>query len=90
MNKENGRANMKVMVVIDETQPPPKCNYVVSSAFGPACICPLSATMDLFNSVQQQNKKVALGILEKAKRICASKGGSSLSFVFSGNCGGNY
>ncbi|KAG6764203.1 hypothetical protein POTOM_031662 [Populus tomentosa] len=92
MNKGNGRANMKVMVVIDESecsyralkwvldnleesiknlplvifaaQPPPNCNYVVSSAFA----------MDLFNSVQQQNKKVALGILEKAKRICASKG----------------
>ena len=30
--------------------------------------------MDLFNSVQQQNKKVALGLLEKAERICASKG----------------
>ncbi|KAJ6903037.1 universal stress protein A-like protein [Populus alba x Populus x berolinensis] len=102
MNKGNGRANMKVMVVIDESecsyralmwvldnlkesiknlplvifaaQPPPNCNYVVSSAFGLGCICPLSATMDLFNSAQQQNKKVALGILEKAKRICASKG----------------
>ncbi|KAJ6689650.1 hypothetical protein OIU85_006006 [Salix viminalis] len=102
MEKENGRANMKVMVVIDErecsylalmwvldflkesikhsplvifaAQPPPNCNYVVSSAVGFARICPLSATMDLFNSVQQQNKKVALGLLEKAERICASKG----------------
>lgn len=72
MNKGNGRAIMKVMVVIDESecsyralmwvldnlkesiknlplvifaaQPPPKCNYVVSSAFGPACICPFSAS----------------------------------------------
>ncbi|KAF9677357.1 hypothetical protein SADUNF_Sadunf08G0099300 [Salix dunnii] len=52
MEKENGRANMKVMVVIDERE----------------------CTMDLFNSVQQQNKKVALGLLEKAERICASKG----------------
>ncbi|KAB5544773.1 hypothetical protein DKX38_012885 [Salix brachista] len=102
MEKENGRANMKVMVVIDErecsylalmwvldflkesikhsplvifaAQPPPNCNYVVSSAVGFARICPLSSTMDLFNSVQQQNKKVALGLLEKAERICASKG----------------
>ncbi|KAJ6318323.1 hypothetical protein OIU76_013791 [Salix suchowensis] len=92
MEKENGRANMKVMVVIDErecsylalmwvldflkesikhsplvifaAQPPTNCNYVVSSA----------VAMDLFNSVQQQNRKVALGLLEKAERICASKG----------------
>ncbi|KAG5240406.1 universal stress protein [Salix suchowensis] len=83
MEKENGRANMKVMVVIDERE----CSYLAlmwvldflkeSIKHSPLVIFaaqPPTNSMDLFNSVQQQNKKVALGLLEKAERICASKG----------------
>ncbi|GLU04729.1 hypothetical protein SLE2022_218640 [Rubroshorea leprosula] len=61
-----------LQLVIFAAQASPKCNSICGSQLGFARIyCPFSATC---NSVIEQNKKVSLGLLEKAKGICASKG----------------
>ncbi|XP_021637893.2 uncharacterized protein LOC110633555 isoform X2 [Hevea brasiliensis] len=55
-------------------QPPPK-NYPFAASLGSARMyCSVSAAPDFVNSVKENNKKLALAFLEKAKEICASRG----------------
>ncbi|KAF2311068.1 hypothetical protein GH714_019354 [Hevea brasiliensis] len=57
-------------------QPPPK-NYPFAASLGSARMyCSVSAVTapDFVNSVRENNKKLALAFLEKAKEICASRG----------------
>ncbi|OAY31331.1 hypothetical protein MANES_14G103600v8 [Manihot esculenta] len=55
-------------------QPPPR-NYPFAASLGSARMyCSVSAAPDFLNSVKENNKKLALAFLEKAKEICASRG----------------
>ncbi|XP_057961054.1 uncharacterized protein LOC131153049 [Malania oleifera] len=65
----------KSPLVIFAAQPPPQYNYTFAASLGSARMyCPVSATADFVNSVREQEKKVVLGLLEKAKSICTSRG----------------
>lgn len=66
----------KSPLVLFSAQPLPKCNNNIFAApLGAARLYfPISATPDLMNSIQEQNKKVSLGLLEKARGICANRG----------------
>ncbi|XP_059649686.1 uncharacterized protein LOC132295429 [Cornus florida] len=56
-------------------QPSPTSNHVFSAALGSARMyCQVSATPEFVNSVREQNKRLSLGLLEKAKAICTSRG----------------
>ncbi|XP_021298858.1 universal stress protein A-like protein isoform X1 [Herrania umbratica] len=66
----------KSPLVIFAAQPLPEYRYFTFAAeLGFAHMyCPLLATSDLVDSVKKKNKKVARGLLEKAKGICARQG----------------
>ncbi|KAL5553153.1 hypothetical protein UlMin_040554 [Ulmus minor] len=65
----------KSPLVIFMAQPPAQSNYTFAAALGTARMyCPVSATPELVNSVQENQKKLVLLLLEKAKDICATKG----------------
>ncbi|KAH7516516.1 universal stress protein A-like protein isoform X1 [Ziziphus jujuba] len=76
----------KSPLVIFAAQPLP--NHVVSSAgivgFG-LLYCPLSPTAALIKRSQDLNRKVSLGLLEKAKSICASRGVAVETFTETGD-----
>ncbi|XP_059453723.1 uncharacterized protein LOC132184202 [Corylus avellana] len=73
-------ANLKESIttsplVIFMAQPPPRSSYTFSAPLGSARMyCPVSATPELTNSVQENHKKLTMAFLEKAKEICASCG----------------
>lgn len=55
--------------------PLPVNSNVFAASLGSARLyCPVSATSDYVYCVQEQNKAVSLGILERAKSICTSHG----------------
>ncbi|XP_073266767.1 uncharacterized protein [Populus alba] len=60
-------------VIIFTAQPNSDLGYVYASSFG-------AAPVDLITSIQENHKKVASLLLDKAKDICAKYGG------FSGKC----
>ncbi|XVF02238.1 hypothetical protein REPUB_Repub04eG0158800 [Reevesia pubescens] len=66
----------KSPLVIFAAQPLPNFKYPIFAAqLGFARMYfPDSATSDLIDRVKEQNKKVSLGLLEKAKGICTSHG----------------
>jgi len=62
-------------LVIFMAQPPPTNSYTFSAPLGSARMyCPVSATPELTNSIQENNKKLTLALLGKAKEMCASCG----------------
>jgi len=73
-------ANLKESItssplVIFMAQPPPSSCYTFSAPLGSARMyCPVSATPEFVNSVQENHKKLTMAFLEKAKEICASSG----------------
>ncbi|XWS47983.1 hypothetical protein CRYUN_Cryun13aG0032500 [Craigia yunnanensis] len=66
----------KSPLVVFAAQPLPKFKYITfAPQLGFARLyCAESTTSDLINSVKEKNRKVSLGLLEKAKAICASHG----------------
>ncbi|KAF5745256.1 hypothetical protein HS088_TW07G00839 [Tripterygium wilfordii] len=53
----------------------PNCNNILAAQLSVAGIySPLSTTLELIISMQERNRKIALGLLEKAKSICATRG----------------
>ncbi|KAF5727747.1 hypothetical protein HS088_TW22G01444 [Tripterygium wilfordii] len=53
----------------------PNCNHIFAAQLSAAGIyTPVSSTLELIRSVQDRNRKIALGLLQKAKTICASQG----------------
>ncbi|KDP29424.1 hypothetical protein JCGZ_18345 [Jatropha curcas] len=62
-------------LVIFSAQPSPKIWYAYAGLIGSTSMYSLvSPTMELSSIAQERNKKVSLGLLEKAKKICASRG----------------
>ncbi|XP_062159061.1 uncharacterized protein LOC133866521 [Alnus glutinosa] len=62
-------------LVIFMAQPPPRSSFTFSAPLGSARMyCPVSATPELTNSIQENHKKLTLALLEKAKDMCASYG----------------
>ncbi|XP_052200026.1 universal stress protein A-like protein [Diospyros lotus] len=62
-------------LLIYMARPSPNTNHVLSSSLGSARMyCPITPCSDYVNSVNEQNKMVSHGILEKAKSICSSRG----------------
>ncbi|XVF84778.1 hypothetical protein PTKIN_Ptkin17bG0065900 [Pterospermum kingtungense] len=66
----------KSPLVIIAAQPLPnyKCLTFAAPLGFARIYCPESTTSALIESVKEKNKKVSLGLLEKAKGICASHG----------------
>ncbi|KAL7001128.1 hypothetical protein U1Q18_002281 [Sarracenia purpurea var. burkii] len=75
---ENLRESIKSSghpLVIFMAQPsPPNSNIYAASLGSARMYCPVSAATGYVNCVQEQNLVVSLGILEKAKSICATHG----------------
>ncbi|KAK9276975.1 hypothetical protein L1049_006514 [Liquidambar formosana] len=61
-------------LVIFASQAPPNYNYIYAASLSSARMFTVSSNPELTNSIQEKNKKVVLGLLEKAKGICASRG----------------
>ncbi|CAL5350161.1 uncharacterized protein LOC114305966 isoform X1 [Camellia sinensis] len=62
-------------LIIFMAQPSATTANVFAAPLGSARMyCPILANSEFVNSVQEQNKVVSMGILEKAKSICASHG----------------
>ncbi|KAH8490175.1 hypothetical protein H0E87_022632 [Populus deltoides] len=65
-------------LVILAALPAPNCKFLYGAQFGTAAlwcpVSPISPTLDLICAIQEKNKKILLGILEKAVNICASRG----------------
>uniref|UniRef100_A0A2N9FPF2 UspA domain-containing protein n=1 Tax=Fagus sylvatica TaxID=28930 RepID=A0A2N9FPF2_FAGSY len=65
----------KSTLVIFAAQPLTNYTNVFAAPLGFARMhFPVSATPALIESIQEHNKRVSLGLLEKAKSICASRG----------------
>ncbi|GAV66293.1 Usp domain-containing protein [Cephalotus follicularis] len=65
----------KSSVFIFMAQPPPNRVLTYAASLGSARMYyPVSASPELLYSVQDNQKKITLAFLEKAKEICASKG----------------
>uniref|UniRef100_A0A5B7ANV4 Putative universal stress protein A-like protein n=1 Tax=Davidia involucrata TaxID=16924 RepID=A0A5B7ANV4_DAVIN len=74
-NLRESITNSSNPLVIFMAQPSPQNSYVFAASLGSARMyCPVSATPEFVNSVQEKNKKVSLALLEKAKSICTSHG----------------
>ncbi|KAJ9140750.1 hypothetical protein P3X46_031358 [Hevea brasiliensis] len=72
-NLKNSIVNSPLLIF--SAQPIPKNYSAYAAQLGIARIYfPFSPTLDMISTVQERNKKVSLGILEKAKNICASRG----------------
>ncbi|KAK6921731.1 UspA [Dillenia turbinata] len=70
-----GDSASKTPLIIFNAQPPPNYHSVFAAALGAARMyTPVSATPEFINSMQEQERKVSMGLLEKAKTICASRG----------------
>ncbi|KDP29423.1 hypothetical protein JCGZ_18344 [Jatropha curcas] len=68
----------KTSLVVFMAQPPPRNSYTFAAALGSARLySPVLTPPDFNNSVKENNKKLALAFLEKAKEICASRGVSA-------------
>ena len=62
-------------LVIFMAQPPPAKGDVFAASLSSARVhCPVSATPQYVNSAKENNKKLTLALLEKAKEICAGRG----------------
>ncbi|KAJ6764039.1 ADENINE NUCLEOTIDE ALPHA HYDROLASES-LIKE SUPERFAMILY PROTEIN [Salix purpurea] len=63
-------------LVILAAQPAPNCKFFHGAqVFGTVSFCsPATTTIDLICSIQEKNKMILSGILEKAVNICASRG----------------
>lgn len=71
---DNLKNSLKSPLILFMAQPATADNYSFSASLSNARIyCSLSATQ-LVNSVKDQNQKLTLAFLEKAKDICASRG----------------
>ncbi|KAJ0095765.1 hypothetical protein Patl1_14983 [Pistacia atlantica] len=65
----------KGQFIIFMAQQPPNYNYTFAASLGSARMyCPTVANSDFVNSAQENHRKLALALLEKARDICASKG----------------
>ncbi|KAG8639113.1 hypothetical protein MANES_14G103700v8 [Manihot esculenta] len=63
------------LLVIFCAQPTPMNHSAYAAQLGFSRIYfPFSPTGDMIRTVQERNKKVSLGLMEKAKNICASRG----------------
>ncbi|KAK6931516.1 UspA [Dillenia turbinata] len=70
-----GDSISKTPLVIFKAQPPPNYHYVFAAVLGAARMYShVSATPEFVNSMQEQERKVSMGLLEKAKTLCASRG----------------
>ncbi|XP_021896202.1 universal stress protein A-like protein [Carica papaya] len=65
-------------LILLTVQPLVEFGYVYASTYG-------AAPVDLIASVQENQKKVALALLEKAKEICANRGVVAETITESGN-----
>ncbi|OWM86309.1 universal stress protein A-like protein isoform X2 [Punica granatum] len=62
-------------LLIFMAQPPPQHIITFAASLGSARLyCPVSATLDFVNSVQENHKKLTLALLDRAKEICAERG----------------
>ncbi|GAB2280051.1 hypothetical protein Dimus_014689 [Dionaea muscipula] len=62
-------------LLIFTAEPPPTYTDTFAASFSNARLyCTVSPNAGLVNTVQEQEKKVALGLLDKAKSICSSRG----------------
>ncbi|GMH01906.1 hypothetical protein Nepgr_003745 [Nepenthes gracilis] len=61
-------------LLIFMTEPPPNYNILASTLSSARLYSNVSPTQEFVNNVQEKEKKVALGLLEKAKSICTSQG----------------
>ncbi|KAL4610017.1 hypothetical protein ACB092_08G022100 [Castanea dentata] len=76
----------KSNLVIFAAQPLPNYTNVFAAPLGFARMySPMSTTPALIESIQERNKKVLLGLLEKAKSICASRGINVETFTEAGD-----
>ncbi|GMY18379.1 universal stress protein a-like protein [Fagus crenata] len=76
----------KSTLVIFAAQPLANYTSVFAAPLGFARMYfPVSATPALIESIQDQNKRVSLGLLEKAKSICASRGVKVDTFTEAGD-----
>ncbi|GMY18377.1 universal stress protein a-like protein [Fagus crenata] len=76
----------KSTLVIFAAQPLANYTNVFAAPLGFARMYfPVSATPALIESIQDQNKRVSLGLLEKAKSICASRGVKVDTFTEAGD-----
>ncbi|KAJ6884685.1 hypothetical protein NC652_031632 [Populus alba x Populus x berolinensis] len=57
-------------LVILAALPAPNCKFLYGAQFGTAALW----SLDLICAIQEKNKKILLGILEKAVSICARRG----------------
>lgn len=65
----------KSPLVIFNAQPPPTNNSFTAAALSSARMyCSVSATPEYTYTIQEQNRKLAFALLEKAKEICAGRG----------------
>ncbi|KAK7847760.1 uncharacterized protein LOC111992531 [Quercus suber] len=65
----------KSPLVIFMAQLPTKNAYTFAASLGSARMyCPVSPTQEFNNSVKENQNKLTLALLEKAKEICASRG----------------
>ncbi|CDP00635.1 unnamed protein product [Coffea canephora] len=62
-------------LILFMVQPPPPSNNTFAASLGSArMFCNVSPTPDYANAVQERNRLISSGILEKAKSICTSHG----------------
>ncbi|XP_011007756.1 PREDICTED: universal stress protein A-like protein [Populus euphratica] len=66
----------KSPLVIFTAQPPPSNNHSFTAAAlsSARMYCSVSANPEYTYTIQEQNKKIAFALLEKAKEICAGRG----------------
>ncbi|XWS22491.1 hypothetical protein CRYUN_Cryun29cG0039700 [Craigia yunnanensis] len=71
---DNLKQSLNSPLIIFMATPPPKNNIAYAAPLASARMyCPVSS-MEFVNSIQEQHKKLALALLEKAKDICAAQG----------------
>ncbi|CAK9159502.1 unnamed protein product [Ilex paraguariensis] len=76
-------------LVIFMAQPRPNYTNVFAAPLGSARMyCNVSATPEFVNSVQERNRLVSMGILEKAKGICTSNGVTAETITMIGDAKG--
>ncbi|GMH27498.1 hypothetical protein Nepgr_029341 [Nepenthes gracilis] len=61
-------------LLIFMTEPPPNYSVLASTLSSARLYSNVSPIQDFVNNIQEKEKKVVLGLLEKAKSICTSRG----------------
>ncbi|KAJ4709927.1 universal stress protein A-like protein [Melia azedarach] len=64
----------KFPLIIFMAQQPTNYNYTFAAPFGSALVYSAVSRQDFVNSAQNNHRRLAMTLLEKAKNICASRG----------------